>query len=158
MIKTVNTNVGLFLLILLLPSFVLGADVEENYLRIERSQQTDMGLRVTSVGGFGLNRERVGHVALSYIESVGDGDGLALDLGGGVSFHAGVTFFLGVGLLLGYNWDNNDFIGAYYPEAGVVAQITKTFGVVVTGKRYFNLYNGADDENVVIFGLLFGGR
>lgn len=156
--EIVNTHIGLFLLILLLPSLVLAADAEEKFFRIERSKQTDMGLRITSIGGFGLQGRKVGHLDLSYIESVSDGDGLALDLGGGVSFHAGVTFFLGVGFLLGYNWDNSDFIGAYYPEAGVFAQITKTFGVVVTGKRYFNLYNNTEDENVVMFGLLFGGR
>ena len=81
---------------------------------------------------------------------------MALDLGGGVSYSAGATFFLGIGFLLGYNFDDRDPIGAYYPQAGVIIQITKTFGITATGRRYSDLYRNIEDENIVMFGLLFG--
>jgi len=95
---------------------------------------------------------------LSYIESDRDGNTLAVDLGGGISYHAGVTFFFGVGFLLGYNKDNNDYIGAYYPEIGMVSQMTKTFGLIVSGRKYSNLYRSFKDENIVMLGLIFGSH
>ena len=105
-----------------------------------------------------MNEGSVGHLSLSYVESVEHGDTLALDLGGGVSFDAGVTFFFGLGFLLGYNFDDHDPIGAYYPQAGAIVQITKTFGVIATGRRYSNLFSSIEDENIIMFGLLFGGQ
>lgn len=155
--KITNVCVGLFLLILLLPGWLLAAEVGDDYLQIERSKQTDMGLRTTLIGGIGFKNKMVGHGGLSYIESVDNGDALALDIGAGAAFHAGVTFFVGGGFLLGYNWDNSDYIGAYYPEVGVVARVSGVFGMMVTGKRYYNLYDGAEDENVLMLSLLFGG-
>lgn len=157
--KIANMHTCSFLLAFCFPSIVWATDAEEIFLRIERSKQTDdMDLRVTSLGVFGMNKGMIGHVELSYIESIGNGDGLALDFGGGVSFRAGVTFFLGAGFLLGYNGDNSDVISAYYPEAGIVLPITKTFSLVATGKRYYKLYGNSEDEDVVMFGLLFGSR
>jgi hypothetical protein len=54
---------------------------------------------------------------------------------------------------LGYNWDKDDYIAAYYPEAGVVIDFTKTFGATVSVKRYFNLYE--EDENIFMLGVVF---
>ncbi|HGX91758.1 MAG TPA: hypothetical protein ENK35_00415 [Candidatus Tenderia sp.] len=157
--KKVNRSIGLLVLVLLFPGSVWAAEAEETFLRIERSKQTEeMGLRVTSLGVFGTNKGKIGHMDLSYIESADNGDGLALDFGAGVSFRAGATFFLGAGFLLGYNSDNSDFISAYYPQVGVVAHLTKTFALMVTGKRYYALYDNSEDENIVTFGLLFGSR
>ncbi len=153
--KKMNIHIGLCLIVCLLPDLVLGENAKEEFFRIERSKKNNVDLRISSVGGFGLNKGTVGHIDLSYIESVDNGDALVLDLGGGVSVRAGVTFFLGMGFSLGYNWDNSDYISAYYPEIGMVAQLTKTFGVIATGRRYSNLYHSADDENIVMLGLLF---
>ncbi len=128
------------------------------YLHLKRSKETDKDLQITAIGGFGLARSAVGHADLSYIESVGDGDdGLAIDVGAGMSYRLGATFFLGAGALFGYNWDSNDYLSAYYPEAGIVIQIGDSFGLTVTGKRYYNLASTDEDENVVMFGLIFGG-
>lgn len=147
-------SLGLFFLIYFVPGIVLGADTEGTFLRIERSKQTESGLRITAIGGFGLKGRKVGHVDLSYIESVNNGDGLAMDIGADFAIRAGVTFFVGGGFLLGYNWDKSDYIAAYYPEAGIIVNITKTFGVTVSRKRYFNLYDRT--ENVTMIGFLFG--
>lgn len=54
---------------------------------------------------------------------------------------------------LGYNWDKDDYIAAYFPEVGIVMDFTKTFGITVSGKRYFNLYE--EDEDIVMLGLVF---
>ena len=67
-----------------------------------------------------------------------------------------LTIFIGVGLLIGYNWDKGAFIGAYYPEAGIAANITKSVGVAISSKRYFNLYDRTED--VIMFGVMFSGR
>lgn len=62
-------------------------------------------------------------------------------------------YFLGLGISLGYNWDNEDFIATYYPEAGIVVDITKNFGLTVSKKRIFNLYG--QDEDIIMLGLVF---
>lgn len=156
--KNAEIYIGSLILALLFPCFVQAENTDDNFLRLERSQQNDaIGLQVTSLGVFGLNAGKIGHVELSYIESDIDGDGLALEFGGGASYHAGATFFLGIGFTLGYNSDRNDFMNAYYPEVGVLVQITKKLGLIATGKRYYSLYDSVDGENIVMLGLLFGG-
>ncbi len=155
------TKISSLTLIFLFIGLMLGreaeADTGQEFFHMERSIETDKDLQLTSIGGFGLADGVVGHADLSYIESVGDGDGLAIDMGAGISYRMGATFFLGAGVLFGYNWDSNDYIRAYYPEAGIVIQITDSFALTLTGKRYYNLASTNDDENVVMFGLLFGG-
>ena len=124
-----NRHISSYLFILLLlPSLAICADIEDDFFYIERSEKNDLDIQITSIGGFGMNKGTVGHLNLSYIESVEHGDTLALDLGGGASFDAGATIFLGISFLLGYNFDDHDPIGAYYPQIGAVIQITKTFG------------------------------
>jgi len=148
-----KTGSYFFLLLLFAPGFTFGANTGENFLRIEKSTQSDTDLRITSIGGFGFSDGKVGHVDLSYIKSVNEGDGLAMDAGAAYAFNAGAIFFVGGGFLLGYNWDKNGAIGAFYPEAGVAVNITKLIGVTLSTKRYFNLYDNT--ENVIMFGLLF---
>ena len=95
----------------------------------------------------------VGYAKLSYLESDINGTGSTLDLGGGYSFNNDVSLYLLLGVSLGYNWDKDDYIAAYFPEVGIVMDITKTFGITVSGKRYFNLYE--EDEDIVMLGLVF---
>ena len=134
------------------------ADITDEYFHLERSKKSNLDIQITGIGGLGLGEGKIGHGNLSYIESIEHGDALALDLGGGVSYDAGATFYVGLGVLLGYNFDNRDLIGTYYPQIGVVVQITKTFGLIATGKRYSNLYSTTEGENIVMFGLLIGSR
>jgi len=140
-------------LLILVSAPIFGANTGENFLRIGRSTQSDTDLRITSIGGFGFSDGKIGHVDLSYIQSVNEGDGLAMDAGAAYAFNAGATFFVGGGFLLGYNWDKNGIIGAFYPEAGVAVNITKSLGVTFSTKRYFNLYDNTED--VIMFGLFF---
>lgn len=130
----------------------IGSGYRETFLRIERNKQTETDLRITSIGGFRVSSGEIGHVDLSYIESANDGDGLAMDIGADFSFQAGATFFVGGGLLIGYNWDKKGSIGAYYPEAGIAVNITRKYDVTISGKRYFNLYGNT--ENVIMIGVL----
>lgn len=56
--------------------------------------------------------ERLATLICLNIEDANDGDTLAMDIGADFAFHAGITFFIGVGLLIGHNWDKGAFIGA----------------------------------------------
>ena len=121
--------------------------------RVETSVLIDDDLRITSLGGFGISDRKVGHVDLVYIEADdGEGETLGLELGGGLAFRAGATFYLGAGLMLGYD-NEDDFVGTFYPQAGGVLQLSKSFGVMATGKYYARLKG--DPEEVVLIGLLY---
>jgi len=146
--------VYMLLLILSLSGVSAQAESKKNYLQIERSLPTENNdLTVTSIGGLLFDNNAGSHVDLSYLESDVNGKGLTLDVGGSYVFRWDVSFFVGMGIALGYNWDNDDYIASYYPEAGAVYEVTKRFGLTVSGKRYFNLYD--KPENIVKLGLLF---
>ena len=130
------------------------AGSRKNYLQIERSLATkNNDLTVTSIGALLFNNDAGSHVDLTYLESDSNGKGLTLDVGGNYVFRWQVSFFIGAGVALGYNQDSGDYIAAYYPEAGAVYEVTNRFGITVSGKRYFNLYERP--ENIVKLGLLF---
>ncbi len=142
------------LFILLLSGASAQAGSKKNYLQIERNLATENNdLTVMSIGGLLFDQNTGSHIDLTYLESDTNGKGLTLDLGGSYVFRWQVSFFAGMGIALGYNWDNDDYIASYYPEIGAVYDITKKFGVTVSGKRYFNLYD--KPENIVKLGLLF---
>lgn len=65
----------------------------------------------------------------------------------------GCVIVFGVRISLGYNLDDEDFIATYYPEAGIVVEITNNFGLTVSKKRIFNLYGR--DEDIIMLGLVF---
>lgn len=124
------------------------------YLAIEHNIASDKNdLDITSVGMLSLKGNIVSSLKLSYLESGINGTGSTLDLGGGYAFNGGVSLYLLLGASLGYNWDHEDYIAAYFPEIGIVMDFTKTFGITVSGKRYFNLYE--EDEDIVMLGLVF---
>jgi len=144
----------MLLFILLLSGAPAQAGSKKNYLQIERSLPTENnGLTIISIGGLLFDKNTGSHIDLTYLESDTNGKGLTLDVGGSYVFRWEVSFFAGMGVALGYNWDNNDYIASYYPELGAVYEVTKRFGVTVSGKRYFNLYD--KPENIVKLGLLF---
>jgi len=144
----------ILLFILLLSAAPAQAVSKKNYLQIERNLSTENNdLTVTSIGGLFFDKNAGSHIDLSYLDSDANGKGLTLDVGGSYVFRWEVSFFVGMGVALGYNWDNDDYIASYYPEVGAVYEITKRFGLTVSGKRYFNLYD--KPENIVKLGLLF---
>lgn len=144
----------ILLFILLLSAASVQAKAKKSYLQIERSLAAkNNDLTVTSVGGLLFDENSGGHIDLTYLESDANGNGLTLDMGGSYVFRWNVSFFVGMGVALGYNWGNDDYLASYYPEAGAVYEVTKKFGVTVSGRRYFNLYD--KPENIVKLGLLF---
>lgn len=149
----VYSKVSALLLILLVPSLALGDAREETLVRIERNKPSGDDSRFTTVGAFGLSKGKMGHIGLSYIETDNEGDALALDAGAGIAFHAGASFFVGAGLLFGYNGDASDVVGTYYPEAGVLVKFARSFGVIASRKHYADLYGRS--EGISMFGLLF---
>ena len=135
-------------------SCVSAAAPDKHYLAIEHSISSDKNdLDITSVGMLSLKGNMAGYAKLSHLESDINGTGSTLDLGGGYSFNNDVSLYLLLGVSLGYNWDKDDYIAAYFPEVGIVMDFTKTFGITVSGKRYFNLYE--EDEDIVMVGLVF---
>jgi hypothetical protein len=124
------------------------------YLAIEHNIPSGKNdVDITSVGMLSLKGNIVSSLKLSYLESGINGTGSTLDLGGGYAFNGGITLYLLLGASLGYNWDHEDYIAAYFPEIGIVMDFTKTFGITASGKRYFNLYE--EDEDIVMLGLVF---
>ncbi len=154
--RRLDTQLSTYILLFILMLYGVSAQAEstKNYLRIERSLPAENNdLTVTSIGGLLFNNNAGSHVDLSYLESDTSGNGLTLDIGGNYVFRWEVSLFAGIGVALGYNWDNDDYIASYYPEVGAVYEITQKFGITISGKRYFNLYN--KPENIIKLGLLF---
>lgn len=129
---------------------------EKNYLRIENSslyEKTD--LEVTSLGLIGFDKNLAGSIDLSFLESSTNGNAIMLNAGAGFGYSWYVSFYAGLGISLGYNLDEEDFITAYYPDVGILVDITKSFGISLSGRRYFNVYDGSDSEDVVMLGFVF---
>lgn len=141
-------------LLLLLPAFAQAQRANEvTFARVETSVLIDDDLRITSLGGFGISDRKVGHFDLVYIEADdGEGDTLGFELGGGLAAEFGATFYLGAGLMLGYD-SEDDFVGTFYPQAGAVLRLGQSFGVMASAKYYARLKG--DPEEVVLIGLLY---
>lgn len=124
------------------------------YLRIVHGTSSDSNdLSVTSLGVLSLKNNMVGHFDLSHLDSDINGKASTLEFGAGVAFNWYVSPYLSIGASLGYNWDINETIAAYYPEVGVVVDFTKTFGATISGRRYYSLYE--EEENIIMLGLVF---
>ena len=152
--RYIKLKASLLLSFLMLSGVSATAAPDKHYLAIEHNLSSDKNdLDITSIGMLSLKGNMAGYGKLSYLESDINGTGSTLDLGGGYSFNGDVSLYLLLGISLGYNWDRDDYIAAYFPEVGIVMDFTKTFGITVSGKRYFNLYE--EDEDVVMLGLVF---
>ncbi len=150
----IKANFIFLLLITLTPSIAIGQGINKTFLSLERAIQTDSDVKITSIGGFGITNEKVGHFNLSFLETTNDGDDLALDFGaGGGAVTGSATVYLGLGFLLRYNDSKRDFTAALYPEAGVAFIIKENYGINFSAKRYFNFYGRT--ENIVLLGLLY---
>lgn len=130
------------------------AEPNKNYLRLEQSNPSDKNdITISSIGALVFIENTEGHIDLSYMDSDLHGEEWAVELGGGYVFTWDLSLYIGVGVSLGYNKTNEDFVGAYYPEVGVVLDVTKTFGITVRGKRFYNRFD--DYEDVIMLGLVF---
>ena len=149
-------KVFLWLPFFMLPGVSATAAPDKNYLAIEHSISSDKNdIDITSLGMLSLKDNIASFIKLSYLESDINGTGSTLDLGGGYTLNGDVSLYLLLGVSLGYNWDKDDYIAAYFPEVGIVMDFTKKFGITLSGKRYFNLYE--EDEDIVMLGLVFRG-
>ena len=144
----------------ILLSFVLLSGVtaspqkDKLYFRIGYGATPDTNdLSVSSLGVVSLKNNMIGHADLSYLDSDMDGSALALDFGAGIAYNWYVSLYISVGDSLGYNRDNYETIAAYFPEVGIVADITKSFGMSLSTRRYYSLYE--EDEDVIMLGLVF---
>ena len=159
--KSANSTHTLFQLVgSIMLIFIFDADVNANsepdkyYLRIAHSAtSSSTDLNVTSLGVLSLKGNMVGHADLSYLESDLDGKAAALDFGAGFAFNWHVSPYVSIGATLGYNWDQDKAIAAYFPEIGIVVDFTKTFGMALSGRRYYSLYE--EEEDIVMLGLVF---
>ena len=144
----------LSLCFVLLSGVMAGPQKDKMYFRIGYGTSSDTSdLSVSSLGVVSLKNHMIGHVDLSYLDSDMDGSALALDFGAGIAYNWYVSPYISIGASLGYNWDKDETIAAYFPEAGIVADITKSFGMSLSARRYYSLYE--EDEDVIMLGLVF---
>ena len=131
-----------------------GPHADKMYARFMHGKTPDTHeLNVTSIGVISFENNLLGHADLTYLDSDTDGNAAALDLGAGLVINWYVSPYLSIGASLGYNWDQDKAIAAYFPEAGVVVDFTRRFGMSLSARRYYSLYE--QDENVVMLGLVF---
>jgi len=127
---------------------------DKYYARIAHGRAHDThDLNVTSLGVVSLKNNMVGHVDLSYLDSDTNGSAIALDFGAGLAFNWYVSPYISIGGSLGYNWDKDEAIAAYFPEVGVVVDMTESFGMTLSARRYYSLYQ--EDEDIIMLGLVF---
>jgi hypothetical protein len=127
---------------------------DKYYLRIAKSKDSEKtDLDITSIGVLAFQKNYVGYVDLNRLESDINGNATTLDFGGGYVFNWDVSLYLSLGASLGYNKTNSDRLAAYYPEIGIVADITKNLGITASTKRYHRLYE--ENENIIMIGIVF---
>ena len=130
------------------------AQPDKYYLRIGHGESHDSNeINVTTLGVVSLKDNMVGHFDLSYLDSDTNGQAAALEFGAGFAFNWYVSPYLSIGASLGYNWDKDEAVAAYFPELGVVVDVTKRFGITFSGRRYYSLYQ--EDEDIIMLGLVF---
>jgi hypothetical protein len=151
---TIQIAAFLLLTCYLVADVTADAVANKYYLRVAHNTPSDNNdLNITSIGMLSFTDNLMSHIDFTDVNSDTNGEALALDLGGGYVYTGDVSLYLSFGISLGYNWNNDDYIASYYPEAGIVLDFTKTFGITASGKRYFNLYS--EEENIIMLGLVF---
>jgi len=150
----IQFTAAILLSFFLLSNVTASPEPDKYYLRIAHNTSSDKNdLNITSLGVVSLKNNMIGHVDLTHLESDMNGKALALDLGAGLAFNWYVSPYISIGVSLGYNWDKDEAIAAYFPEVGIVVDITKRFGITFSGKRYYSLYE--EDVDIIMLGLVF---
>jgi hypothetical protein len=142
------------LMIVLVPVSNSMATADKGYLRIESTVYSEeSSLNVTSIGALIFENNLTGNANISYLDSALNGSAATLDLGGGFVLRGRISLLLLLGVSVGYNWDTDDLVTAYYPEIGLVTEITSKIGISLSGKRYISLYE--KQEDVIMLGFVF---
>ncbi len=146
------------MLFLLIPyTLVFGNETENAYLALETNKRSKDGPLLVSIGAFGVGNDKGTHINLVYLEAPNKEKSAALDLGVSVALKRSIfTIYVGGGGLIGYNGSREKLVRGYYPEVGILIDITKKFGLIASGKRYINVF--PETEDVVMLGLIFGAR
>jgi hypothetical protein len=145
-----------FIVLSLIINSGIAAEVEQEkfYIRIAHGVSSDSNnLGVTSLGALSLENNMIGHADLTYLDSENDGKAISLEFGAGLAYDWHLSPYLSIGASLGYNWDSEEYLAAWFPEIGLIVNITDRFGVSVSGRRYYSLYQ--EDEDIVSLGLVF---
>lgn len=158
LLKNMNMLRILIFLFLSLQPLLLHAADELIFSRIEHSVRSERDISLTTLGAFGIENGLTGHVDLGFMSTKAGSDALTLDLGAGISFPQkakNFAIFLGIGGLAGYHFDDDydSTILSLYPEVGMMLKISDKWGLLLTGKRYYDLYD--ETENMVMLGLMF---
>jgi len=150
----IQLMVPVMLSFILMPDVTARPEPDKYYFRIAHSTASDKNdMKVTTLGVLSLEKNMIGHVHLTHLASEKNGDAMALEMGAGAAFNWFVSPYLSLGIALGYSGNTNEKVAAYFPEVGIVVDFTNTFGITISGKRYYKLYD--DDEDVIMFGLVF---
>ena len=149
------TRFTLYILILaLIPVSNSTATADKDYLRIESTVYSEeSNFNVTSIGALIFENNLTGSINISYLDSTLNGSAATMDLGGGFVLRGRISLLLLLGVSVGYNWDTDDLVTAYYPEIGLVTEVTSKIGISLSGKKYINLYE--KHEDVIMLGLVF---
>ena len=149
------TRFTLFILIMaLIPVSNSTATADKGYLRIEGAiYSEEPSFDVTSIGALVFENNLVGSMNISHLDSDLNGSAATMDLGGGFALRGRISLLLLLGVSVGYNWDTDDLVTAYYPEISLVSEVTSKIGISLSGKRYINLYDKYED--VIMLGLIF---
>ncbi len=150
----IQITVSILLSFFLLSDVTADPEPDVYYFRIAHNTSSDKNdLNITSLGLVSFKNNMIGHADITYLDSDLNGGALALDFGAGLAFKWYVSPYISLGASLGYNWDNDEFIAAYFPEVGIVVDFTKKFGMSISGKRYYKLYD--EEEDIIMLGIVF---
>ena len=150
----IQFTVALLVSCFLLSDVTASPQPDKYYLRIAHNASSDKNdLDITSIGVLSLKNNMVGYVDLTHLDSDMNGKALTLDFGAGLAFNWHVSPYISIGVSLGYNSDKDESIAAYFPEVGIVMDITQRFGITFSGKRYYSLYE--EDVDIIMLGLVF---
>ncbi len=144
------------ILLSMIVNSAIAAEVEQEkfYIRIAHGVSSDNNNPgVTSLGALSLENNMIGHADLTYLNSENDGKAISLEFGAGLAYDWRLSPYLSIGASLGYNWDSEEYLAAWFPEIGLIVNITDRFGVSVSSRRYYSLYD--EDEDIVSLGLVF---
>lgn len=125
-------------------------DSERGYFRISQSKESEKhDLDIVSLGSLSVRADRIAHFDLTRIKSLQHGDAWSINFGAGYHYQ---SLYLSLGVALGRNTDTDDNQFAYYPEAGLILDLTSELAATISIKRYHRLYR--EDDSVVMVGIL----
>ena len=147
---------SLLFFFLLLSAVTTASASDQSNLRFEKNEPSEYELNdsvIRSIGAFQFEGDKQAHIDLVHTESLLLGNSLALDFGGGYIIRGSVSFFLGVGVALEYNFDIGELTDKYYAEAGATFDLSREISITARQVHFFN--QPLEYEEVIMMGILF---